>query len=109
MTDAPHAIATLKSPPNAPRLAPSRSADDASAGDARDLAALEQAKAFEAAFVSQMLKFGGLDETVSAEAGYGGEAFATFMLDALAEQIVERGGFGVAEAVYRQLTEGNDG
>ena len=65
----------------------------------------ETAEAFEASFLSQMLK--PMFEGLSTEAPFGGgEAEATwrsFLLDAMAEQTVRSGGIGLADAVMAEM------
>ena len=39
--------------------------------------------------------------------GFGAEAFQSLLNEAYAERIVERGGTGIAETVYRQLRDGD--
>lgn len=69
----------------------------------RDALLKQRAKEFEAAFVAQMLKHGGLSEAISAESGFGGEAFASLMLEEVATSLADQGGFGLAENIYQQL------
>ena len=64
---------------------------------------MAQARAFEAAFVAQMLSHSGLADAVGAEAGFAGEAYSTLMVEQYANQLVEDGGFGLAEKIYEQL------
>lgn len=70
---------------------------------AHDERLLKQAQEFEAVFVAQMLKYGGFADALSQNSGFGGEAFSSLLLEAYAENIVERGGFGIAEKIYQQL------
>lgn len=70
---------------------------------------LRQAQEFEAVFVAQMLKYGGFAEALSQNSGFGGEAFSSLLLEAYAQKIVERGGFGLAERVYQQLQDSQSG
>lgn len=69
----------------------------------RDAALMRTARAFEAAFIGQMLTHSGLPKALGANAGFGGEAFSAFMVEAYAEQLAEAGGFGLADNIYRQL------
>ena len=83
--------------------APDRTAHDA---QLRDAQLKEQAREFEAVFVSQMLKHTGLTEALSGEGEkFGGEAFASMLTDQFAADLVEDGGFGLAEEIYQQLLE----
>jgi len=70
---------------------------------------LKHAREFETVFVAQMLKYGGFAEALSQNGGFGGEAFSSLLLEAYAEKIVERGGFGLAERVYQQLQHNQSG
>ncbi|MDU8942581.1 rod-binding protein [Ovoidimarina sediminis] len=71
------------------------------------------AQALEAVFLSEMLKAAGYGEARSAFGGGAGEAqFASFLRDAHAEALTERGGLGLAEAIFKSMTEaahGTDG
>lgn len=69
----------------------------------RDAEFRQAAKEFEATFIAQMLSQAGLGKTVGANAGFGGEAFSALLVEKYAEQIADRGGFGLADAVYEQL------
>jgi len=72
--------------------------------------ARETAQAFEAAFVAEMLSHAGFEKALASDSGVGGEAMTGFLVEALAEKIVERGGFGVAELIMRRLSnEKKDG
>jgi Rod binding domain-containing protein len=61
------------------------------------------AKEFEAAFVSEMLKHSGVGRAVAFDSGFGGEAMASFLVEEIGRLIAERGGFGVAELIKREL------
>ncbi len=61
-----------------------------------------QAQAFEASFIAQALKFSGLDKALTLSGGQGADAFTGFVLESLAKDIVEKGGFGIAENIYQQ-------
>lgn len=65
----------------------------------------DAASELERVFVSELLNCAGLDDALSGGAGFGGSAFASFAVDSYAEQFVGAGGFGLAEAIYRQLKE----
>ncbi len=69
----------------------------------RDDTILEQAKEFEAVFVAQMLKHSGFEKALSADSGFGGENYASLLLNQYAAKIVDNGGFGLAEKIYEQL------
>ncbi|NJM35733.1 MAG: chemotaxis protein chel [Rhodomicrobium sp.] len=80
----------------------------AAAGEPRDARLIENAKAFEAVFVAQMLSHSGLAEAVSANGGFGGEAYSSALIEQYAEKLVEQGGFGLAEKIYEQLLAKED-
>lgn len=68
-----------------------------------DAELLATARAFESVFIAQMLAHSGLGKALSAEGGFGGEAFSSLLVDEYASRLVEKGGFGLAEKVYEQL------
>ena len=79
-----------------------------SAGDAKDARAngdaaraRETAVAFEAVFVSQILKDAGFESALGSEIG----PYSHFFLAEIAQSIAEKGGFGMAEQIYEQLKE----
>ena len=66
---------------------------------------MDQALEFESIFVGQMLKFSGFSDARTQNIGFGGEAFSAMLLQEYAHKIVESGGFGLAEQIYKQLVE----
>lgn len=66
---------------------------------------MEKAREFEAVFIAQMLKFSGMDKAISQNSGFGGDAFSGMMLEQYARNIVDNGGFGLAERIYAQLRD----
>lgn len=66
----------------------------------------KQAQALEAAFLAEMLSHAGLD---TASDGFGGgigeEQFGSFLRDEQAKLMVERGGIGLGESLFRALSE----
>lgn len=77
----------------APQIAPERRA-----------LLMEKAKALETAFLSEMLAHAGLDSAEgSFSGGIGEEQFASFLREAQARAIVERGGIGLAETLFQSL------
>ncbi|GEM_PF-1333794 len=73
-------------------------------------AAQVQAERFEAVFIAEMLKHGGFADALSQNAGFGGEAYSTMLLEKYADKMVESGGFGLAKHIYAQLSsETGDG
>ncbi len=82
---------------NAP-LAP----DPARATRAQELR--EVAKAFEASFLSEMLKASGLGKSRSEFGGGAGEdAFSSMMVDEQAQLMADRGGIGLSESIFQSL------
>lgn len=64
------------------------------------------AKEFEASFLAEMLKYSGINKTSETFGGGAGEdAFSSMLNDAYAESLVEAGGIGIAELVYRSIRE----
>ncbi|SNT68341.1 Rod binding protein [Amphiplicatus metriothermophilus] len=76
---------------------------------AREAALRESARAFEAAFLAQMLTHSGLAKSLGANGGFGGEAFSGLLVEQYAAEIVEQGGFGLAEKIYEQLRDKDAG
>lgn len=66
---------------------------------------MQQAKELEAAFLAEMLGHAGLD--AEADSAFGGgageEQFASFLRQEQATLMVERGGIGLAEALFRAM------
>lgn len=72
--------------------------------DQRRAALMEKARALEASFLSEMLDHAGLDAAEGAFSGGIGEAqFASFLREAQAKAMVERGGIGLAESLFRSM------
>lgn len=72
----------------------------------KDMSARQAAEKLEASFLAEMLKsagFGEQDNTFSGSAGE--DQFASFQRTAMAEQMVKRGGIGLAEAFYKSMME----
>jgi len=70
---------------------------------------MEKARALEAAFLSEMLSHAGLGRT--SDGGFGGgigeQQFASFLRNEQAGQMVQRGGIGLAEQLFRAMTRGD--
>ncbi len=64
---------------------------------------MASAKAFEAAFVTEMLKTAGLGDAFGASEGVATDAMSSLVLENVASQIVDQGGFGLADEIYQQL------
>lgn len=61
------------------------------------------ANQFEAVFLAQMLSAAGAGRA-SSEGGIGEAQFSSFLLNAQAKQIADRGGVGLAEVIIRHYT-----
>ncbi len=85
---------SLQAPSTAPRTL-----------DPERLSALrESAEALEASFLAEMLRLSGVAKPPSFGGGGAGEdAFAGFLSDAYAERLVDTGGLGLAESIFRSL------
>jgi Rod binding domain-containing protein len=71
-----------------------------------EAAARKAAEAFEAAFLSEMLKYTGLNANSESFGGGAGEdAFASFLTDEYARLLAERGGIGLAQQVFEVLKQ----
>ena len=72
----------------------------------REAALRAKAEDLEAAFLAEMLAHVGLD---AATGGFGGgigeEQFASFLREAQARAMVDAGGIGLAEQIFRSLSE----
>ena len=68
------------------------------------------AKELEASFLSEMLNYAGLDDSEGSYFGTSGESqFGSFLRDAQARQMVDKGGIGLAEQLFHSLTRAQDG
>ncbi len=68
------------------------------------------ARALEASFLAEMLKAAGLGAPrESFGGGAGEEQFGSFLRNAQAELMVEKGGIGLAESLFEALKERADG
>lgn len=68
----------------------------------------QAAKDFEAAFISQMLTFSGVGEALVSGEGKMASAFTGFFIEALSEDLAEKGSFGLAEKFYETLKKDGD-
>ncbi len=66
---------------------------------------LATAQAFEAQFVAQMLApmFEGISSTPPFGGGSSEQAFRSFLLDAIGQQVAKSGGIGIAGSVQREM------
>ena len=74
----------------------------------RDAALMQKAKDLEAAFLSEMLGHAGMDADAegSFAGGIGEEQFASFLRQEQAKMMVDRGGIGLAESLFRAMGGG---
>ena len=71
---------------------------------------MAKARELEATFLSEMLGYSGLGEMEGAFGGGHGEAqFASFLRQEQAKLIVRHGGLGLAELIFKSMTEAPDG
>ena len=68
-------------------------------------AAVKAAKEFESVFISQFLgsMFSGIPTDTMFGGGQGEDMFRSLMIDQYGKQLEQRGGFGLADSVTRQL------
>jgi peptidoglycan hydrolase FlgJ len=72
---------------------------------ARDSALMEQARALEASFLSEMLSYTGLGAAQEEfGGGIGEEQFSSFLRQEQANLMVARGGIGLAEQLFNAMT-----
>lgn len=72
----------------------------------------EKSKDLETAFLSEMLSHTGLDQAQSmGEGGDGAQQYASFIREEYARAIVDHGGIGLAETIFKALISkgANDG
>ena len=71
---------------------------------------MKAAQKLEASFLAEMLKAAGYGEAREALGGGAGEEqFASFLVDAQAEKMVQAGGIGLAEHLYHSLKDRQNG
>lgn len=70
---------------------------------------MAKAQEMEAAFLSEMLSYSGLGELQGPFGGGAGEAqFSSFLRQEQARLMVEKGGIGLAELIFRTMAEASD-
>ena len=75
-----------------------------------DQTLMSKARELEASFLSEMLGYAGLDDSKGSYFGTSGEdQFGSFLRDAQAKQMVDKGGIGLAEQLFHSLTRSQDG
>ncbi len=76
----------------------------------KDARIWKAAQALEASFLSEMLKSAGFgDARSSFGGGIGEEQFGSFLRNAQAELMVQKGGVGLAHSLFEALKERSDG
>lgn len=95
----------MTGPVAAPISAIPKSSPREETAPSRDDQLRANAEAFEAVFVAQMLSQTGLAKAFSADAGFGGDAFAGLLVEQYARELTEQGGFGLAEHIYQQMRD----
>ncbi|PHR91177.1 MAG: hypothetical protein COA69_11685 [Robiginitomaculum sp.] len=78
--------------------------DDVSV-EKKDARAWQSAKDFEAAFISQMLTYSGFAKALTASGGEDVASFSQFYMEAIAEDLAEGGGFGLADQIYESIVK----
>jgi Rod binding domain-containing protein len=77
---------------------------------AKDQKLMAKARELETSFLSEMLNYAGLDDSRDSYFGTSGEdQFGSFLRDAQAKQMVDKGGIGLAESLFHSLTRSQDG
>lgn len=77
---------------------------------ARDRQLMDKAKELETAFLAEMLKYAGMDDSGGGFFGSAGEGqFGSFLREAEAARMVEKGGIGLAETLFKSLARMEDG
>ncbi len=77
--------------------------DEKTVPAAKEAELRKAAQDFEAAYIAQMLTFSGLDKALMAGGGEEVSAFTSFYIESFAEQIAEKGGFGLAQDFYDRM------
>lgn len=95
----------LFGPPFRPmQSTPAAQPQAAGAPDRKDAALLRSAQQLEANFLAEMLKSAGFGKPrESFGGGAGEEQFSSFLVQAQADAMVERGGIGLAEHLFKAL------
>ncbi|WP_448203197.1 rod-binding protein [Azospirillum sp. sgz302134] len=85
--------------------------DDSKVDPAKRAQIRKAADDFENVFVSQMLghMFSGIEVDETFGGGHGEEMFRSMLTDQYAHQVNRRGGFGIADQVYRELLRAQEG
>jgi len=65
----------------------------------------QSARNFEQAFIVQMLKDAGFDKAVMGSAGGASQMYGSFLLEAVADKIVQSGGLGLSAIIESSLKD----
>lgn len=87
-------------------LNPAAASKVAEAGQAvqeKEAALRKTAQEFESVFIAEMLSHAGFDKAIAQDSGFGGEAFSRMLVETYAADLAQKGGFGLADQIYRQL------
>ncbi len=96
-------------PVNATKRRPDHEQTAASAITGRKADALQKSAGdLERSFIAEMLGASGLAKAMTAQSDFGGDAYSRFLVEALADRIVERGGWGLADSVFKELKKDTD-
>lgn len=91
---------------NLPPLAVPRPQQSATAPTAEDQRLWDVAQKLEASFLSEMLKGAGFGKSrESFGGGVGEDQFGSFLRNAQAQEMVKRGGIGLAQSLFEALKE----
>lgn len=74
----------------------------------REAELTDSARRFEAAFIATMLKEAGFGDALTGDAGFGGEAVSSLLVDRYAEMIAENGGFKLQPQILRALARADN-
>ena len=70
---------------------------------------MQKAQELETRFLSEMLAHTGLDaQTGAFNGGIGEDQFASFLREAQAKALVDRGGLGLAQSIFQSLVRRDD-
>jgi Rod binding domain-containing protein len=70
---------------------------------------MQKAQELETRFLSEMLAHTGLDaQTGAFNGGIGEDQFASFLREAQAKAMVDRGGLGLAQSIFQSLVRRDD-
>jgi flagellar protein FlgJ len=68
----------------------------------------QKAQELEAGFLSEMLSYTGLNDTSDFAGGSGEDQFSSFLREEQAKAMVQAGGIGLAETIFKALAKRDD-